>query len=494
MNVPVHRLKSCAMAAPLATLAGVVVLTLVPGRSEALLPAPLASAQGFIDREGHVIVPPACDLASSPDKGDWVSLERDGKQGFLNLRTKQTTGLVFDSPGAFFFGSLFTQGPEPVKVGKKYGFVDENGRFTIPLRFDGAERFDDDGLAAVRVGEKWGIINRQSRYVLQPAFTAPPSFNDQGLASVRIDGRFGVVDRKGKFIFAVEYTSPLSWFQPGYAIATSNGKMGVVTSSGAVSAPYTFAKIWGFAENGLAAASLDANPSNPGELSGHWGFINHAGHFVVPPIYTEVTHFEDQAYRKDYSFAAMQAPLGMAKVVTADGQTQYIDSSGIVRFSLPHGLSASYVDANGLIDVFNLNGEPCLFKACWGFYNPRKPDAPITWFNSAGRFEGYDLAPAKADRKWGYIDRQMKFVIEPQFNAAQDFTKDGLALVKTDRGAAFIDRNGKVVVQTSFAEAAPFSASGYSGVLVFRPMGEPNPLPASQCSAQLLSSGPNGRV
>ncbi len=489
MNEAVHRLSFCEMPSRLAILAAVAALTLVPGRSEALLPPLMAAAWGFIDRDGHVIVPPACDLASSPDKGDWVSLERDGKQGFLNLRTNQATGLVFDAHGAFFSGPLFKNGPEPVRLGTKYAFVDEDGKPLIPFQFDGAGRFGDDGLAAVRIGTKWGIIDRQARYVLQHAFTTPPSFNDQGLAGVWGGGRFGVIGRKGKFVFAARYTSPLSWFQPGYAVATSDGKMGVVTSSGAVSAPYTFAKIWDFAENGLAAASLDADPSNPGAPGGHWGFINHAGHFVVPPVYTEVTSFEDKTYRREYPFAAMQAPLGMAKVVTADGQTQYIDGSGSIVISLPHGLAASHVESNGLIDVFNLNGEPCHFKACWGFYNPHKPDASITWFDFAGRFGDYDLAPAKAANKWGYIDRKMKFIIAPQFADAQGFTEDGLALVKIDQGSAFIDRKGKVVVQTSFPEATPFSTSDYSRVLVFRPMGEPNPLPANQCSAVLLPSG-----
>ena len=404
MNATVRRPKSSMPLSWLATVAGAVVLTLAPGRSEALLPPPMSAAWGFIDADGHVIVPTACDLASSPDKGDWVSLERDGKQGFLNLRTRQTTGLVFDAHGAFFSGPLFENGPEPVRLGSKYAFADEHGRPVIPFQFDGAERFNELGLAAVRIGTKWGVINRQARYVLQPTFASQPSFNDQGLAGVWVDGRYGVVDQKGKFVFAPIYTSPLSWYQSDYAVATSNGKMGVVTSSGAVSAPYIFAKIWGFAENGLAAASLDADLSNPGAPGGHWGFINHAGRFVVPPVYREVTSFEDQTYRKEYPFAAMQAPLGMAKVVTADGRTQYINSAGSVVFSLPHGLAASHVETNGLIDVFDLNGEPCLFKACWGYYNPSEPDARITWFNFAGRFGDYDLAPAKTGNRWGYID------------------------------------------------------------------------------------------
>ena len=190
----------------------------------------------------------------------------------------------------------------------------------------------------------------------------------------------------------------------------------------------------------------------------------------------------------------MQAPLGMARVVTEDGRTQYINSAGSVVFSLPHGLAASHVETNGLIDVFDLNGEPCLFKACWGYYNPSEPDARITWFNFAGRFGDYDLAPAKTGNRWGYIDRRMEFVIAPQFVDAQDFTADGRALVKTDQGAVFIDRSGKVVVQTTLPEATPFSSSGYSRVLVFRPMGAPNPFPADQCSAQPLSSGSNNRL
>jgi hypothetical protein len=40
----------------------------------------------------------------------------------------------------------------------KYGFIDNTGRVVIPFRYSAADKFSE-GLANVRVGEKWGYID-----------------------------------------------------------------------------------------------------------------------------------------------------------------------------------------------------------------------------------------------------------------------------------------------------------------------------------------------
>jgi hypothetical protein len=43
-------------------------------------------------------------------------------------------------------------------VKDKYGYINEKGEEVIPPRFDDAQPFAANGLAAVRVKGKWGYI------------------------------------------------------------------------------------------------------------------------------------------------------------------------------------------------------------------------------------------------------------------------------------------------------------------------------------------------
>jgi|BioPla2DNA2_1021312.scaffolds.fasta_scaffold52120_3 hypothetical protein len=56
----------------------------------------------------------------------------------------------------------------------------------------------------------------------------------------------------------------------------------------------------------------------------------------------------------------------------------------------------------------------------------------------------------------GYIDREGKFVIEPQFEDANSFFS-GLALVKVNDKYGYIDSTGKMVIEPIFEHAKNFS-------------------------------------
>ena len=47
---------------------------------------------GYVDRTGKVVEPATYDRASLGFVGDWVAVSRDGKAGYLNLRTRASTG------------------------------------------------------------------------------------------------------------------------------------------------------------------------------------------------------------------------------------------------------------------------------------------------------------------------------------------------------------------------------------------------------------------
>ena len=59
-------------------------------------------------------------------------------------------------------------------------------------------------------------------------------------------------------------------------------------------------------------------------------------------------------------------------------------------------------------------------------------------------------------KKYGFIDKSGKVVIEPQFDDVGPFS-EGFAGVEKDGKWGFIDKSGKVVIEPQFDDAEPFS-------------------------------------
>ena len=66
------------------------------------------------------------------------------------------------------------------------------------------------------------------------------------------------------------------------------------------------------------------------------------------------------------------------------------------------------------------------------------------------------LARARADKEWGYINTEGKWVINPQFTHVNDFSQ-GLAGVEKNGEWGFIDKDGDFRINPQFDNARDFS-------------------------------------
>lgn len=96
-----------------------------------------------------------------------------------------------------------------VKIGDKYGYVDQAGKLVIQVQFDIARDFSE-GWAAVNIGGrdslfggesggKWGYIDKSGSWVIKPMFRMAFSFRD-GRAKVEIGGQERIIDKTGMFL------------------------------------------------------------------------------------------------------------------------------------------------------------------------------------------------------------------------------------------------------------------------------------------------------
>lgn len=81
----------------------------------------------------------------------------------------------------------FSEGLTPVKLRKKWGFIDTNGKIVIKSRFEYVKPFSY-GTSAVCLNGKWGFINKFGNFVVKPQYADCTSFmrTSQSLAKLEL--------------------------------------------------------------------------------------------------------------------------------------------------------------------------------------------------------------------------------------------------------------------------------------------------------------------
>lgn len=96
----------------------------------------------------------------------------------------------------------------------------------------------------------------------------------------------------------------------------------------------------------------------------------------------------------------------------------------------------------------------------------------VIFLNFGGTTSSYDrdtlftqgLVQACTDGKWGYVDKEGNYVINPQFDAAYTFSDNGLAVVEVNNKYGYIDKKGNYVINPQFDDANYFTSDGLAVV------------------------------
>ncbi len=274
---------------------------------------------GYIDESGKFIVEPKFWWAYSFSEGfACVLLPEEGAgYGFIDRTGRLLIkGLRTDS--------VFRDGLAPVSLGRKWGYLGRDMKVAIPPQFDLAQPFSE-GMAGIEVAKKWGYIDKEGRIVIPPKYDIAMSFSD-GLGRVKtflerrpypagevgMEGQtaydvylWGFIDQRGVEIIPPKFLNVTS-FSEGHAFAMANNStnlFGIIDGSGKFLGQPAFNEATGFSES-LAAVRV-------GEK---WGYVDHAGSWVIPP---SLTHAEPFWH-------------GLARVAFGTGRWGYVDKNGSV--------------------------------------------------------------------------------------------------------------------------------------------------------------------
>ena len=231
----------------------------------------------FIDKAGELVIPPKFNKVGDFHDGLAKFMDRDSKKwGFIGKN-----GDILIEPKFSEVGD-FSEGFATAKL-QKWGYINTKGEEAIPFMYDGAG-LRSQGLMAVKVGEKWGFIDENNSIVVPPSYLAVDIFI-RGIAQVirreraEIYPQYAFIDTNGKLIVPFGKYQTLSGFYDEFtAVQDQEYISSFIDSSGNVALPQVFDAAHHFCE-GLAFVSQGE------EWDDKWGVIDKSANLVIPPFF-----------------------------------------------------------------------------------------------------------------------------------------------------------------------------------------------------------------
>lgn len=190
----------------------------------------------------------------------------------------------------------------------------------------------------------------------------------------------------------------------------------------------------------LTSAAQSADDRYPFGRGAKVGFIDSHGREVIPERFGNAG---DMAYFQD----------GLAPVFEAGVGSGYIDPSGkfVIGPTQVWAWGRPFREGVAGVLIWGKNGGSN--RAGW---IDRSGKIIFSGMGAEGTHFSDGLMSMPKDKgKWGFVDKNFQFVIQPQFDYVSEFS-EGRAGVTINRKAGFIDRSGKVVIPLKYDAVWPF--------------------------------------
>lgn len=375
-----------------------------------------------------------CCLGSAGDSIDFTTCTRTPLCGLMNAH-----GDIIVPP-AFQMVAALCDGLAVAKRHGKYGYIDASGNTVVPFIYEAAANFCQN-LLLVKSDGVWGAIDRDGNPVIAPRFDALE--HDVGNEALRatLDGQHGYLSLNGELLAGYSH-QPLLFAEHSFATERSvfiahdpsndSDRKILVDAQGRRIGLQGFAGIeYGFHDEGLLRARIQDGAQS------RYGYISLHGETMI-----------------NFRFAAAGSfSEGLAAVAADDAEPQrfgYIDRQG--NWVIPPVFDSAGEFHQGLAAasgswqrawywrVLELPAVQRLLDQGW-----TRPFLPI-----GRRPDGPPVGP-----RYGYIDRQGNWAIDPLFLEAKPFN-EGMAPVRTEHGWGYVDINGKLSIAGLYHEAGPF--------------------------------------
>ena len=318
-----------------------------------------------------------------------------------------------------------------VKRGKKYGYINNNKKIIIPIKFENADNFSF-GRARININGKYGFINKKGEIVIEPIYDGASFFLNPEITAVKKGNYWGYINNLGVNITDFIYygVSPYSFEENITAVRRDKDSWwGGINIQGEEVIPFKYFMPFRFS-NGRAEVSVFGKYG--------YGYIDKRGEEVIPLIFSDVQSFSE----------------GLACVKIKD-KYGYIDTIGKVIIPFKYDLASSFSDDRAGVG---------LYHGGWGFIDKTgKTIIPHQYENIRySRDVNYKcfsegLAAVMKNGKWGFIDRFGKTMIPFKFDDIDGGVNEtmsspifyyfthGVAWARFDNQYVAINKKGEII-------------------------------------------------
>jgi|GEM_PF-685791 len=310
------------------------------------------------------------------------------------------------------------------KDGKLYGYIDQDGNEVIPFKYIYPTAVSSAGVfcAMDPSTKKRALFSIKGEEIPTPfqGFDLPDvmGFNEKGfvLENIRIiyKGKYGVLDKQGKAIHQPEYDRMTDFFDD-FTFGGKGTKWYILKMDGSKVPVNTEAKEIKRFKEGLAPFVTP---------KGLCGFVNEKGEVVVEPKYLNVGYFS----------------LGLAWVRLENKKIGFIDKTGKMIIEPKYDV----------VKEFDEVGKCAMAKIGSQFYILKSDGSEISveGVNALKDFnEG--IAEAKKGDKWGYVDGNGKWLVQPIYNKNNKF-EYGYGRIFSGVKWGAVNTKGDIVIQPKY--------------------------------------------
>ena len=277
-------------------------------------------------------------------------------------------------------------------------------------------------LIPYRKGDKWGYCDSTKKIIVPCRFTSVGTL-ENGIGVIFSGQKFGFVDSNGKISheaeFEYDHHRSFGSFEGNFIRLKKNGKCGLMNRHLKWVIPPVFDYLEFFSSNKIYADSGNVV-----------GYLDTTGKVLFPFLYNSV-------YEDSNGFYVV-SKKGKCGVIKAGGKViipfkyDQVSYAGegiycVTKDSIP---GKSYPRYSGLMDTMGKEIRPIQFRHLGGFSSGLEPVS----------FNG---------KKWGYIDRVGKLVIDTIYDNAGGFSFNR-AYVQKDGRYGYIDPNGKLITELKY--------------------------------------------
>lgn len=309
--------------------------------------------------------------------------------------------------------------------------------FDPNLPFESVMPFDGD-VAFVKINGKWWLIDMEGN-ILNNVDIDNVHSNTGDIFSVEKKGKIGFMNRKGELIIDFQYTNCFAAcsFYHGLALVNIGGRYGYINEKNKfIINPY-FDDAYEFRKEGFAFVKLQEK----------FGLIDKNGKYLIEP---QFDHIPMPSYI-NISEGLIPVKNYYKKGAEILAKYSYSDLRGRIKFSLTDNLRFK-LDGSDFRNGFAIVDEIGFGETKKRFINS---SGVIVFdaYQDASSFY-YGLAAVKINGKFGYINPNGSFSINPQFDTANSFLENGHAIVSVGldglQKSGIINRSGEFIINPIF--------------------------------------------